>query len=269
MKYMVRHLIFIEGIQGSGKSTLAKKIRSHIRSSNINARIYYRNESPNPLDLSRLAFLGKDELQHFITICGTDIKALLPYLHDEIDYYTVNWLDFINDNRVNNSNAIEYALQHELCDGRSGYKEYKRIMQKRWDFFLEQFSHDSGSYFLFEGTVFQHLLAELIGYYLCTDDEILSFVSGLISNLVPYNPILYYILADDPEKTILSAFQERTTAGSSWGEGILKWIQSCNYGKMNGLHGVEGLTFYCKERIRIEKMLISELPIKSIIINRM
>lgn len=263
-----KNIIFVEGIQGSGKSTLAKDIAKKIKKADADAKVFQRCEKPNPLDISRIAFFNRNELNSFLTLCNTNYEEIEPYLDNEVVQLSVNWFEFMMDKRIVNPIARDYALEHEICDGRLNADDFMTKVKERWRAFANHSYHNEYGYFIFEGTLYQHLLAELIGYYLLSDSEIISFFSELSEIIVEFNPILYYIIPNDCFKVIISAMKERVSNDYNWSDGIQKWISNCNYGRINGLQGIDGIIKYCNERIRIEKLLIDSLPIKYKLIKR-
>ena len=266
-------LVFIEGIPGSGKSTYAKRLLCNIKN-NPESKVFYRNEKPSPLDPDRLAFFDKDQLQEFVVICNSSspltketlIRELERFSTWEDDICAVNWFSFSTTCECNNIHTREFALAHEICAGKAGIDQYKKLTLKRWRRFSKERVPEA--YYLFEGALFQHPLAELLGYYKAEDKEILDFVEKMLACLPHVIPVLIYIRVSDIKSILTNAAIERRQEEYSWWNSFCRWVETCPYGRTNQLSGMSGAVYYCKERMRLEKLIMNSIPIKLDIIDR-
>lgn len=264
---------FIEGIHGAGKSTCARRLLRRL-GEETGKRVFFRSEKPSPLDLDRLAFFDDDELQEFIGICEAAGSLTGEWLARELERFSaweeercaVNWLGFCAACGCDDPRAREFALSHELCAGKAGLERYEELTLRRWRRFSRE--RDPEAYYLFEGTVFQHPLAELLGNYAAGDEEIVRFVREMLACMPGVVPTLIYIRVSDVEGALLNAAAERESGEYSWRRGFCRWIETCAYGRVHRLSGMAGAVRYCEERMRLEKLLMEDLPVKLKIIDR-
>ena len=267
-------ILLIEGIQGAGKSTLAKAMARELRTSYPDARIYLRSSKPNPIDVCRLARFSPEEYWQFCAIvteeCGCSVAqvsvALTPYAAMEDGQIYVNWYDALSRLEVQLPRAMAYALEHELCDGKAGRERYQAVTRNRWARFAEHI--DPRGIYLFEGVLFQHPLAELMGYYQLCDGEIEAYLNSLLICLRDISVQLYYLSVANIGAVLSAAAAQRQEESYDWLKGFVKLAATCPYGVRHGLSGLDGAIRYCTERVRIETKLLKKLDIPVTVIAR-
>ncbi len=267
-------IVFVEGIHGAGKSTLAKSIAVKLKRDNPNIKVYLRSESPNPIDLCRLACFSQSEYDYFVALISKELDKpkelinsnLFPYIVHENKNVFVNWYDYLSQFHMGTPISISFALEHELCDGKAGIKRYKDVTLDRWINFSKNI--DTDGVYIFEGVLFQHPLAEMMGYYMVDDEKIISFIKELITCIKRIEMKLFYILVTDVEKILLNAALERSDVQNNWIQGFLKMISTCNYGIENRLTGMNGAVKYCMDRIKIERKIMKAIDMPIHIIER-
>ena len=265
-------IVFIEGIHGAGKSTLAKKIASEIKSDNPFANIYLRSSTPNPIDFCRLTFFSPNEYDCFLSMLSKELNepkngikfALIPFVSYEQGKFVVNWFDFISKYKENCPCSISFALSHEYCDGKATASQYRSVLLSRWSNFARNI--DQSGIYIFEGALFQHPLAELIGYYMEDECSIICLIAELVECIKSIEKKLFYISVRDPYTVLSNAAENRKADDNDWMQGFQKMISTCNYGVKNGLSGLDGAIRYCQDRMKVEQRIMQELdmPIKII-----
>lgn len=69
----------------------------------------------------------------------------------------------------------------------------------------------------------------------------------------------------------MKAASERKSPDDSrpdWIDEIANWVSNINFGKSHNLKGIEGVFSFCKERLRIDKLMIEKLDVQVTIIKR-
>ncbi len=265
-------VFFVEGIQGSGKSTFAKALASQLRRESPEARIHMRSASPNPIDICRLAFFTSEEYTQFLSLlseisgrsgplAATDAA---PYTSREREQILVNWYDCLSRWGQPTSRAAIFSLDRELCDGKTNPRYYQEVTFRRWSDFARTL--DSGDIYIFEGALLQHPLAEMMGYYMLSDDEIEEFLLSLVNCLRNIPTSLYYISVTDVKKVLSATAEARQ--GENWLQGFLKMTTTCTYGMRHGFSGMSGAIEYSQERIRIENKILKKLNIPVMVVER-
>jgi hypothetical protein len=110
-----------------------------------------------------------------------------------------------------------------------------------------------------------------LGVYEKSNEEIYIYLYDLIDTVKALNPCIVYIEPSDVEDVINKAANERKSPDNSrrdWIDEIANWVSNMNYGKSHNLKGKEGVFSFCKERLKIDKLMINRLGIPATIINR-
>lgn len=272
--YTTPQVVFIEGIQGSGKSTLAKSLAEQLRSNHPKAKIYLKSESPNPIDVCRLACFSPNSFSEFLGILAEETNfpwellsaEIAPYVSVEDGLLFTNWYGFLSHHNLHAPIALSFALDQEICDGKTGPEHYLAVTAQRWRNFAKNI--DPQGIYIFEGCLFQHPLAEMMGYHLLCDEQIESYVLSLLNILENIPMKLYYIRVGDIESILSHAAEDRRGERNDWLRGFLKMTTTCNYGVKHGFSGMSGALAYCRERIRIEEKLLKELTIPVTFLSR-
>ena len=79
------------------------------------------------------------------------------------------------------------------------------------------------------------------------------------------------ILEKMKNNVIIQAANERKSpdaSSSDWIDEIAEWVSNMNFGKSHKLEGIEGVISFCRERLRIDKLMIDMLDVPVTIIKR-
>lgn len=279
---MKNKLILVEGIPGAGKTTTARKIRDELISQGQNVVLYEEGMS-HPADMAWNAYLTETEYDDFLNKClnmwdtseksvsKEELKNIIEaQVRKEDDHVIVAYTKF-NFPEGCYWSLIGDVASKEICDGRKGLNEFKNIHLKRWTRFCEEALRDDNTY-IFECAFLQNHIFELLGVYEKNDDYILEYLKELIECVKALNPCIVYIEPGNVEEVIMAAAQERKAPDESrrdWIDEIADWVSNMNYGKNHNLKGKEGVFTFCRERLRIDKVMIDKLgiPVKVVMRN--
>ena len=278
---MKSKLILVEGIPGSGKTTTARKIRDKLKAEGKCVRLYEEGDS-HPVDMAWNAYLSEEEYTNFLVKClkmweDTDKIIKKEELSSRIeaqarkeDSHIILAYTRIDFPEPCYWSLIDEVASKEICDGRRRLKEFKEIHLRRWKRFLEKAEKENIIY-IFECAFFQNHIFELLGVYEKSDEEILSYLRELISTVEVLNPHIVYIDLDDVDKVIMQAAAERKAPDNTrndWIDEVANWVKNTNYGKSHNLSGKEGVMSFCKERLRIDKVMLDKLAIPYTVMKR-
>lgn len=253
---------------------MAKSLAEKLRREQPQARVYLKSESPNPIDICRLACFSPDSYSQFLCILAEEIhipveqlrSEMAPYVSPEDGLLFANWYGFLSHHDLHAPKALLFALDQEICDGKTDPEHYLAVTAQRWRNFAKNI--DPQGIYIFEGCLFQHPLAEMMGYHLLRDEQIEAFVLSLLRSLKSIPMELYYIRVEDVESVLSYAAEDRQGERHNWLRGFLKMTKTCNYGVKHGFSGMSGALAYCRERLRIEDRLLRQLPIPVTFLNR-
>lgn len=278
---MNSRLILVEGIPGAGKTTTARKIKEKLIDEGKEAILYEEGMS-HPADMAWNACLKEDEYNDFIKKCSEMWEGSKKSISKEELISRIQRQTRIEDNNVILAytridfpedcywSLIGDVASKEICDGRKSLDEFRDIHLRRWSKFAEQALLNDNIY-IFECAFLQNHIFELLGVYEKSDEEIYLYLKSLLETVKSLSPSIVYIEPSSVEDIIIQAANERKSpegSGPDWIDEVANWVSNMNFGKSHNLKGIEGVFYFCKERLRIDKLMIEKLNVPVTIIKR-
>lgn len=278
---MNSRLILVEGIPGAGKTTTARKIKEKLIDEGKEAILYEEGMS-HPADMAWNACLKEDEYNDFIKKCSEMWEGSKKSISKEELISRIQRQTRIEDNNVILAytkidfpedcywSLIGDVASKEICDGRKSLDEFRDIHLRRWSKFAEQALLNDNIY-IFECAFLQNHIFELLGVYEKSDEEIYLYLKSLLETVKSLSPSIVYIEPSSVEDIIIQAANERKSPEGSrpdWIDEVANWVSNVNFGKSHNLKGIEGVFYFCKERLRIDKLMIEKLNVSVTIIKR-
>lgn len=278
---MNSRLILVEGIPGAGKTTTARKIKEKLIDEGKEAILYEEGMS-HPADMAWNACLKEDEYNDFIKKCSEMWEGSKKSISKEELISRIQRQTRIEDNNVILAytkidfpedcywSLIGDVASKEICDGRKSLDEFRDIHLRRWSKFAEQALLNDNIY-IFECAFLQNHIFELLGVYEKSDEEIYLYLKSLLETVKSLSPSIVYIEPSSVEDIIIQAANERKSpegSGPDWIDEVANWVSNMNFGKSHNLKGIEGVFYFCKERLRIDKLMIERLNVPVTIIKR-
>ena len=278
---MNSRLILVEGIPGAGKTTTARKIKEKLIDEGKEAILYEEGMS-HPADMAWNACLKEDEYNDFIKKCSEMWEGSKKSISKEELISRIQRQTRIEDNNVILAytkidfpedcylSLIGDVYSKEICDGRKSLDEFRDIHLRRWSKFAEQALLNDNIY-IFECAFLQNHIFELLGVYEKSDEEIYLYLKSLLETVKSLSPSIVYIEPSSVEDIIIQAANERKSpegSGPDWIDEVANWVSNMNFGKSHNLKGIEGVFYFCKEGLRIDKLMIEKLNVPVTIIKR-
>ena len=278
---MNSRLILVEGIPGAGKTTTARKIKEKLIDEGKEAILYEEGMS-HPADMAWNACLKEDEYNDFIKKCSEMWEGSKKSISKEELISRIQRQTRIEDNNVILAytkidfpedcywSLIGDVASKEICDGRKSLDEFRDIHLRRWSKFAEQALLNDNIY-IFECAFLQNHIFELLGVYEKSDEEIYLYLKSLLETVKSLSPSIVYIEPSSVEDIIIQAENESKSPEGSrpdWIDEVANWVSNMNFGKSHNLKGIEGVFYFCKERLRIDKLMIEKLNVPVTIIKR-
>ena len=278
---MNSRLILVEGIPGAGKTTTARKIKEKLIDVGKEAILYEEGMS-HPADMAWNACLKEDEYNDFIKKCSEMWEGSKKSISKEELISRIQRQTRIEDNNVILAytkidfpedcywSLIGDVASKEICDGRKSLDEFRDIHLRRWSKFAEQALLNDNIY-IFECAFLQNHIFELLGVYEKSDEEIYLYLKSLLETVKSLSPSIVYIEPSSVEDIIIQAANESKSPEGSrpdWIDEVANWVSNMNFGKSHNLKGIEGVFYFCKERLRIDKLMIEKLNVPVTIIKR-
>lgn len=278
---MNSRLILVEGIPGAGKTTTARKIKEKLIDEGKEA-IFYEEGMSHPADMAWNACLKEDEYNDFIKKCSEMWEGSKKSISKEELISRIQRQTRIEDNNVILAytkidfpedcywSLIGDVASKEICDGRKSLDEFRDIHLRRWSKFAEQALLNDNIY-IFECAFLQNHIFELLGVYEKSDEEIYLYLKSLLETVKSLSPSIVYIEPSSVEDIIIQAANESKSPEGSrpdWIDEVANWVSNMNFGKSHNLKGIEGVFYFCKEGLRIDKLMIEKLNVPVTIIKR-
>ena len=278
---MNSRLILVEGIPGAGKTTTARKIKEKLIDEGKEAILYEEGMS-HPADMAWNACLKEDEYNDFIKKCSEMWEGSKKSISKEELISRIQRQTRIEDNNVILAytkidfpedcywSLIGDVASKEICDGRKSLDEFRDIHLRRWSKFADQALLNDNIY-IFECAFLQNHIFELLGVYEKSDEEIYLYLKSLLETVKSLSPSIVYIEPSSVEDIIIQAANESKSPEGSrpdWIDEVANWVSNMNFGKSHNLKGIEGVFYFCKERLRIDKLMIEKLNVPVTIIKR-
>lgn len=237
--------IFIEGIQGMGKTTLLQEL----------AKLYpelhvCREGDYSPVELAYCTWMTEQE---YLTALEK-----YPSLHDDIkqktvkdgEHYVVSYTKIITDE----AGFHKYMEQYEIYNGRKPLSEFENIISERYETF-------AGTNYLFECSIFQNIIEELILFHMLSDDEIIDFYKRLYGKVNKNDFVLLYLHSNQIEESTEIIRKERADERGNelWYPLMLEYFKNSPYGKRHGCEDFNDLIAHFRHRQQLELRIMKEI----------
>jgi hypothetical protein len=229
----------------------------------------------HPADMAWNAYLTKGEYEHFLDSCHNFLdKRSSDMSWEELQKKIDSQARFEEEHVILAYTRIPFpepeywtligeVADKELCEGRRSLEEFKAIHLRRWAAYGKEMENKE-EITIFECAFLQNHIFELIGTYEKTDEEITNYLLELLDTVRPLNPAMVYIKPTDVKSIIENAAAERKAQNPSqkdWIDEMANWVKNTKYGINHKLSGREGVVSFCKERLRIDELVLPKLCI--------
>lgn len=242
---MAKMNFFAEGIQGAGKSTLVSKLAEEHPDFKV-----FREGDYSPVELAWCAFVGEDEYQK--------IRNKYPGIYDIITEKTVQE----EDKKVIPYTQILTDIpgfhkdleQYEIYNGNKSPDEFMQII-------LRRFKKWNGQGQIFECSILQNIIENLLLFFEMTDEEIIDFYHQVRAALSGKQYEIVYLEVVDIRKTEEKIRKERTDdkGNELWFPLMVRYLEESPFGKRHHLQGMDELVRHLEYRVNLEKRILAEV----------
>ncbi|MEN6315321.1 MAG: hypothetical protein ABFD25_13880 [Clostridiaceae bacterium] len=211
----MKKLVFVEGVSGVGKSTTAVKLCNVLNDLGFRAVCHSEGDADNPVDFFNCAYLTKAEFSQLLQDYPSYRYTLINNSVQEADYVLVRYGD-------RNTAYFASPLLDVLKSHEGFYKpvkpiaieQYTEVFTDCWRRFLHQ-DQGNENFVIFDGSFLFHRANDLIQNYNATNVMIAAHLKALLSAMIPYNPLLFYLSSKDVGARLIQARESRGQATTS------------------------------------------------------
>ena len=236
---------FIEGLQGSGKSTLVEKLSKRYPDSTV-----FREGDYSPVELAWCARVTKKGYAEILDKYDS-IRALI----EEKSYAEGNHIVICYTKVITDIPGFHKDLeQYEIYNGRLPFDEFKRIV-------FDRYRNWNGDDMVFECSLFQNIVEDMILYRNASDREILDFYEELAYIIRDKAFRIFYLKTENIANNIGVIRKERSDdkGNEMWFPLMMKYFDESPYAKSRGVSGEEELYQHFSHRQDLELRICKEL----------
>ena len=236
---------FIEGLQGSGKSTLVQKMFE--RKPNC---IAIREGEYSPVELSWCAYMDEKTYQEKLDHYSDMRKMIEEKTYSEGDKKIVCYTKIKTANR----GFYKDLEQYEIYNNRVSYDDFKSIILSRY----RAWNQDN---MIFECSLFQNIVEDMILFRCASDDEIMEFYQDIRNMLHGKKYHIIYLKTDDIRGNLEVIRKERSDdkGNELWFPLMMGFFNNSPYAKQNGLMGEASLVNHFRHRQNLELRICEEV----------
>lgn len=237
--------LFVEGLQGSGKSTLVQKI-----SEKLPEYTAVREGDYSPVELVWCAYVTKEKYREILDKYSSIRADIEAKSHEEGNRMIVCYTQIMTDIPGFHKDLEQY----EIYNGRVSFADYKEMVLRRY----RAWSGDKGIY---ECSLFQNSVEDMILFRCASDDEIVDFYREVRGALSDKEYHIVYLQAEDVAGNINIIRKERSDENGNemWFPLMLDYFDHCPYALKKGVAGADALIAHLEHRQKLELRLLKEV----------
>ena len=236
---------FIEGLQGSGKSTLLQQLADKYGDHTV-----FHEGDYSPVELAWCTWMDQKAyekaLNDYPSLCAEiEEKTVIEGAH-KVMRYTQILTDIPGFHKD--------MEQYEIYNGRISWETFRETV-------LSRFRAWQGTNQIFECSIFQNIVEDMILFRIMTDEEILLFYREVRAALEGKDYRILYLRADDIEQNIRLIRKERSDEHGNelWFPMLMGYFDHCPYAEANHKGGEANLMEHLRHRQDLELRLCREI----------
>lgn len=210
----------------------------------------------SPVELAWCAYVDEDTYQELLK--KYPLYQIEENTYTEEDHRIICYTKIGTDDRA----FYQDLERYEIYNNRKTLEEFESII-------LNRYRRWQGSDSIFECSLFQNIVEELILYKQLSDEQILSFYQEIRNVLDQKDFKIIYLKSDDIADTIAHVRKERTDGEGNevWFHLLCDFFNVSPYALNHGLKDEEGIIGHLRHRQELELRICQEIfPERSILL---
>ena len=236
---------FVEGLQGSGKTTLVRKLSVKYPECTVIMEGDY-----SPIELAWCARMSETQYRGVLARWKDLQDQICSKSHKEDDHWIICYTQVRSEDRE----FYRQLENYEIYNGRTEYEEYKDIV-------LTRYRNWQGENQIFECSLLQNAVEDMILFREMSDDAILNFYQEVRSALNGKEYEIYYIESPDIEKNLNNIRKERVDEDGNeiWFNMLMEFFIDSPYAKKRSLKYDKDLLEHLQHRQALELRICREI----------
>ena len=236
---------FVEGLQGSGKSTLVQKLSDKYPDHKA-----LREGDYSPVELAWCAYVDMDQYKEILDKYSSIRTMIEEKSFEENGKMVICYTQIITDVPGFHKDLEQY----EIYNGRRSYEEFREIV-------LGRYRNWNADKMIFECSLLQNTVEDMILYRTMSDEEILDFYREAKDALSGKELHIFYLETADIAANIDVIRKERSDdkGNELWFPLMIRYFDESPHAKKYGVSGADGLIDHLKHRQDLELRICSEV----------